>query len=185
MADDITVRITGLEEAKAALLGIPDKLRRRALLNALKAGGRLVRDAARVGAPILSASSPAVRDGYRTPGLVRKSISVRSSKQSRRAGDVGVFINVRPAPGAKYRATTRRVLGVKVKGRAQVRASKRGAKSPNDPYYWRFLEFGTKRARAFSFLRPAASRLADALEAFKAMLGPQIQRLNTNPRDPL
>lgn len=185
MAGDFDVRITGIEEAKAALLGIPNKLRRRALLNALKAGGRIVRDAARQGAPVLSVAAPAVQKGHRTPGLLRKALSVRTSKASRAQGDVGVFINVRPAPGAKYKAANRRVLGVKIKGRKLVRASKRGAKSPVDPYYWRFVEFGTKRARAFSFLRPAASRLAQALDVFKAMLGPQIQRLNTSPKDPL
>lgn len=186
MADDLTVRIEGLEAAKAALKEIPTKLRRRALRNALAAGARIVRDAARQAAPVISASAPAVVKGYRKPGTVRDALVVRTSKQASRAGDVGVFVNVRPAKGAKYKTTaTKGLLGGKTRTRKLVRASQRGAKVPTDPYYWRWLEFGTKHARPFPFLKRASEALGQALEAFKAALGPQIARLNSNPKDPL
>lgn len=186
MAGDVTVKIQGLDELKALLQGLPAKLRRRALRNALAAGARIVRDAARQRTPVINAGSPAVAKGHRKPGTVRDAIVVRTSKQATKAGDVGVFVNVRPAKGAKFRTTTRSVLGIaKIKQRHVVRATQRGAKSPKDPFYWRFLEFGTKRSREFSFLRPAAAKLSAALEKFKAVLGPQIAKLNTNPKAPL
>lgn len=186
MAGDVSVSIQGLDDLKALLKALPDKLRRRALRNALAAGARIVRDAARRRTPVLSAGNAAVHRGYRKPGTVRDAIVVRTSKQAKKAGDVGVFVNVRPAKGAKFRTTTRSVLGiVKIKQRQVVRSSQRGAKSPNDPFYWRFLEFGTKRSREFSFLRPAAAKLSEALEKFKAVLGPQIAKLNTHPKAPL
>lgn len=176
------VRITGIEDAIATLKGLPDKLRKRALRNALAAGARIVRDAARRAAPVINPQDSAVLKGYRKPGTVRQALSIRTSKEARRAGNVGVFVNVRPAPGAKF---------TRISGRGKAsqyvlkKVSQRGAKSPNDPYYWRFLEFGTKRARAFPFLRPAAQQLQAAFDAFKAAITLQIAKLNINPKDPL
>ena len=64
---------------------------------------------------------------YRAPGTVKKAIRVRTSKVATRAGDVGVFVNVRPAKGAKYSTRTRSVMGLKVRTRTLKRASQRGA----------------------------------------------------------
>jgi HK97 gp10 family phage protein len=167
------VRITGMEEAIATLRGLPDKLRGRALRNALAAGARMVRDAARRHAPVIDPADPMVVKGWRKPGTMRNAIVVRTSKIARREGNVGVFVNVRPAKGARFR------------GGKQVKATQRGAKSPNDPYYWRWVEFGTKRSKAVPFLRPAAQTLSAAFEAFKNALGPQLAKLNNDPKAPL
>lgn len=165
-ADGVQVKIEGLAELKARLAELAPKLRRRALRNALAAGARIVRDAARRGAPVLRTTThsgaSAIKRGIRRPGTVRQAISVRTSKVDRRNGNVGVFVNVKPAKGAA-----------------------RGSKKPTDPFYWRFLEFGTKRQRAFSFLRPAVARLQEALRRFQAVLGPQLNKLNATPKDPL
>lgn len=186
MAADIEVRITGLEDARAALAELPIKLRRQALRNALAAGARVVRDRARQAAPVINPADPAVVKGIRKPGTVRDAIVVRTSKQARREGLVGVFVNVRPAKGAKYKtATAKHWLLGKHKQRTLVRASQRGAQSPNDPYYWRWLEFGRKGARAFPFLKPAASALQEAFDAFKAVLLPQIQKMNQRRQGPI
>jgi HK97 gp10 family phage protein len=152
MADEHT-RVRGLPELKTALLGIAPKLRRRALRNALAAGARVVRDAARQATPVLRQTHR--RAPFRTPGTVRKAISVRTSKIARRAGDVGVFVNVKPAP----------------KGQ-------RGARSATDPFYWRFLEFGTKKMAARPFLKVGASRLNQALDKFISAIRPAIDKLN-------
>lgn len=150
-----TSQITGADDAIAELRSLPDKLRRRALRNALAAGGRVVRDAAKARAPVLRRATQ-----YRTPGLLRNSIAVRTSKRDRQAGDVGVFVNVRPAKGAAL-----------------------GAKSKADPYYWRWIEFGrsagqTKRVTRANGQRrttmvnvgaiPPARFLADSADAFPA-----------------
>lgn len=158
--------ITGLTEAIATLKALPDKLRKRALRNALAAGARLVRDEAKRKAPVISASDPAVRKGWRKPGTLKKAITVRTSKVARRAGNVGVFVNVRPAKGAKF------------KGGKQVKGSQRGAKSPSDPFFWRFVNFGTKKMAPRPFLTESAQKLGAALEAFKQSLGMALQKLN-------
>jgi hypothetical protein len=125
----IESKITGIPDLRAALAGIAPKLRVRALRNALAAGARLVQRAARARTPVMNplahGNRYAFRKGYRKPGTVRKAISVRTSKVSRRRGDVGVFVNVRPARGVK-----------------------RGGKSPHDPFYWRWLNSGFLEAGA-------------------------------------
>ena len=182
----IDVKVTGIPDLKAALQSIPDKLRKRALRNALAAGARVVQRAARDNTPVLSPTAYAVRKGWRRPGTVKKAISVRTSKIARRAGDVGVFVNVRPA-----------------------KAAQRGAKSPNDPFYWRFINFGTKArlagersysmvkgklksrlhkantgaTRAYRFLEKGAEKLPEALQVFLQKIGPAIEKLN-RPKAP-
>ena len=157
----IGAKVSGIPDLKAALAGIVPKLRVRALRNALAAGARVVQREARAqAAPMLSAASVPVRKGYRKPGTVSKAISVRTSKISKRKGDVGVFVNVRPA-----------------------KRGQRGAKNPNDPFYWRWLEFGAKHMQGRGFLQAGAQRLGEALQVFKRAIGPQIAKLN-KPKAP-
>lgn len=194
---EIDVRIRGLDDLKAQLLAIPDKLRRRVLRNALAAGARIVRDEARRLAPVLREPDP-----RRTPGTVRDAIVVRTSKAARRSGDVGVFVNVRPLKAKQIRAF-------------KARGGGKAANNPNDPFYWRWLEFGRqgragvsgrlptrilrsggsryvqgRKARrpvaplpAVRFLQRAAQRLGDALRKFEEVLGPALVRLN-NRQEP-
>jgi len=180
--DGVFVKIDGLPDLKAALRDVVPKLRRKALREALQAGARLVQREARRLAPVLKLSTEsgasAVRRGVRTPGLLRRKISVRTSKLATRRGDVGVFVNVRPAKGAQ-----------------------RGAKSKLDPFYWRWVEFGwnpggnrsaqARRERrrlnrigadrakpGARFLQGSASMLGAALQTFVREIGPRIAKLN-------
>lgn len=182
----IGAKVSGIPDLRAALAAIPPKLRVRALRNALAAGARLVQRAARGKTPVISASALAVRKGYRKPGTVQKAISVRTSKIARRSGDVGVFVNVKPA-----------------------KAGSRGAKNPNDPFYWRWLNWGwnparksdglgragvkfraklnksgaAKRIPGAEFLEAGAAQLGAALQAFIKSAGPAIKKLN-KPKAP-
>lgn len=200
----IQAKITGLPDLKAQLRAIPEKLRKRALRTALAAGARVVRNEAQRLAPVIKSSDAAVKKGYRKPGTLRKAIAVRTSKIARRSGDVGVFVNVRPAKGAVFR------------NGAVVRKKERGAKSPNDPFYWRFLEFGrtargltAERSRVqrnkkrgikgvrfrralravgaiagVKFLTKSAGKLREALDVFNAKMIPAIQKLNNKGQTP-
>lgn len=167
--------VHGAEEAQRALRGLPDKLRSRVLRNALAAGARLVRNAAQAAAPVLVRATK-----RRTPGLLRKSIKVRTSKRDRAAGNVGVFVNVKPA------------------GKGQ-----RGAASPLDPYYWRWVEFGrsagqvkrkvrTKKQlikrvhvarvgpmKPVGFLRTGAQQLPAAVGVITPAIARGVAKLNT------
>ncbi len=171
--DVVSVRISGIDDLNRALADITPQLRKKVLLNALRKAARVVSGAAKAAAPVLSRPHP-----YRTRGLVKRRISVRTSKIARRAGDVGVFINVKPAPGARFRTTRSRFLGITTSRRTLVKKSQRGAQSATDPYYWRFLEFGTRKMRARPFLQPAADKLPEALAGFEAEVIPAIEKLN-------
>lgn len=150
MAGDV-VHIEGLDNLKRKLAEVPKAMRKRVLRNALAAGAREVRDVAKRNAPVLTLGT-SLKAPYRKPGTVKQAIRVRTSKADRRAGDVGVFVNVRPA-----------------------KAGQRGAKNPNDPFYWRFLEFGTKKMPARPFLQRATSALPKALTIFQERIAKWIQ----------
>lgn len=153
MAGEV-VRIEGLDNLKRKLAEVPKAMRKRVLRNALAAGAREVRDVAKRNAPVLTLGT-SLKAPYRKPGTVKQAIRVRTSKADRRAGDVGVFVNVRPA-----------------------KSGQRGAKNPNDPFYWRFLEFGTKKMPARPFLQRATSALPKALTIFQERIAKWINETN-------
>lgn len=173
MADSFDIRVQGMDDLKAALAEIPSTLRKKVLIKALRAGAKVVLQAARQSVPILQSESP-----YRTKGLLKKRLTVRTSRVARQSGNVGVFVNVKPADGAKYKTTVTDVLGFKVRRRFLKKASQRGASSKLDPYYWKFVEFGTRKMSARPFLQPAASKLPEALKAFEAEVIPAIEAFN-------
>lgn len=166
-AEGITVTLDGLAQLKKSLADLPDKLRRKVLLSALRKAAAVVRKAARVATPVLQEPTP-----YRTPGLLRKRLMVRQSRTAKAAGNVGVFVNVKPAEGAKY--VKHNILGVKYK--TVKTASKRGAKSSSDPYYWRFVAFGTRKMPARNFLQAGADALPQALAIFEREIGQAIEK---------
>ena len=146
------IKLEGFDELAKKLREIVPAMRKRVVRNALAAGARLVRDEARRNAPVLQLKNASP---YRAAGTVKKAISARVSKVARRAGDIGAFVNVRPA-----------------------KAGQRGSKSPRDSFYWRFLEFGTRKMAKREFLKPAAAKLPAALEIFKTQVGRWLDKLN-------
>lgn len=168
-----SVPVEGLKDLTDKLRSLAPKMRVRVLRNSLAAGARIVRDDAKKNAPVLSGVR---KTPYRKPGTVRDAIAVRNSKRDRRAGDVGVFVNVRPAKGGN-----------------------RGAKNPLDPFFWRWQEFGwnparkgeskkqrraenkamtAKRKAGRKFITGAISKLPQALEVFKVGFGKWLVKVN-------
>jgi HK97 gp10 family phage protein len=143
MADS---RFEGIDDFVAKLKLITPTLRKRVILNALKAGARLVSKEAKRLVPVMRPGA-ALSAPFRNVATVKKAIRVRISKADRREGNIGVFVNVKPA-----------------------KAGQRGAKNPNDPFYWRFLEFGTKKMPARPYLRPAVGKLDAALAVFQGKM---------------
>lgn len=177
MAAD-TVQVKGLDELKRKLADVPKALRKRVLRNALAAGAREVRDVAKRNAPVLTLGT-SMKAPYRKPGTVKDAISVRTSKRDKRQGDVGVFVNVRPLPGNKYkRETTQTLFRGKVTTYKLIKKSERGAKNPDDPYYWRWLEFGTKKMAARPFLQKSIAALPKALGIFEQRIAKWINEAN-------
>lgn len=175
MADSVLIKLEGVDALVRALRDAPQKIRVKAVRRALTLAGRVIRDAAKAEAPMLG-DAERLRFGpvrprrfkrkataTRKPGTVRRAISVRPSKFARQGGDEGVFIGVRP-----------------LRGSAQIkRYGKASARNPNDPFYWRFLEFGTRKMGKRPFLGPAARSEGDnAIATFMREAVPAIQKLN-------
>lgn len=178
-----TLRIQGLDDLKQKLADIPRSLRRKVFRKALGDGAIIIRNEARKLAPVLKTPRK-----NRKPGTLKKAIVVRTSKLSTRSGDVGVFVNVRPAKGAVFK-----------KG-ALVKESQRGKNSENDPYYWQWLEFGRKANSSYKvsrktkkkkkivvgiikpvkFLQNAANKLPEALNAFEKNISSWFDKVNAN-----
>lgn len=156
MADDISLNINGVNDLKRALLGIPDRLRKRVLLKPLRESAVPLRSRSKSAAPVLKKPTK-----YRKKGTVRRALSIRTSKIAAKEGNVGVFVGVRPLRGSRQKT-----LGAA------------GAKNPNDPYYWKFLEFGTKKMTARPFLSKSASLLPQVARDFSARAIAAINKLN-------
>jgi hypothetical protein len=145
---------------------------------------RPVRALARASVPVLNA--PIRRKGkiYRIPGVVQRAITIRNSKNASARGDIGVFVNVKPLPGNRYKRIGSKLITDK-KGQARVvgdyamvRKSLRSSKKDNfvnplDPFYWKFLEIGVQkhnRARSGTvsprpFLKKAGAAMPQATQS--------------------
>lgn len=118
----VDVKLEGVDELKRALASVSKQIRTKAIRSALWEGGKVIRKAAQANAPMLRTKRP-----DRARGTIKKNIIVRFSKFAKRRKDEGVYISVRPLKGVR-----------------QKRLGKAGASNPNDPFYWWFVEFGTK-----------------------------------------
>jgi len=134
------IEIHGLEGLLASLKALPVELQGKPLQAAMRRGGNVIRDAAR----------GRVR---RASGFLAKQIVVRRANARNRskagvgAGGEYFTVGVKTGKRAKY-ANTKRNRRQRRVGKVYVQAGW--------AYYWRYLEFGTKKMAAKPFLTPAA-----------------------------
>lgn len=169
--DAITIKIDGLAELNRRLQQLDRKVASRISRSAVTAAGILIRNEARLRAPVNKATSTNFKQ---FPGTLRRAITFGFDRKRSRNG---LWI-----------------------GRVFVRSGGDGAKARSkfDAYYWRFVEFGTKGHKiriknrkvlsdgggtffgrevnipaipARPFLRPAAeARARDAVEAMASQI---------------
>lgn len=152
----IAIKIKGLREIREAMQSLSRALERRLLNRALLKGARLVRDEARRLAPVLREADP-----RRRAGVLQKAVHAGAVRPERYAATV--WVRVRPL-------TRKQIATFKKKAKQGVAAN------PNDPFYWRFVEFGTSKMAARPFLRPAFDRMkTDTVEAAVAEAREQVQ----------
>jgi hypothetical protein len=101
------------------------------------------------------------RDGkiIRLRGTVADAVMVRKSKISEEEGNIGYFVNVKPIAGNKWKKVGTQIVRNRQGENKKVgkyflrRKTMRGADNPRDPYYWRWLEFGSKNNKPDAFIR--------------------------------
>ena len=149
-----TVKIDGLDDLNAAIKQLSFDLKRKVVRSALRDAAKPIQKAAVANAPTLQGEHP-----YRLPGTLKRSILVKASKlKNGKNGEIGVYIAVRKRKG----------LG-----------GKASARNPFDPFYWRFLEFGTSKMKARPFMNPAfEANSTRAIDIFKARLKVRMDQAN-------
>ncbi len=154
MANLETVQVQGLEQLSKALKELPDRMARNGLRASVYAGAKVIRDEARLQAPVAIAS---LGPDQPPPGTLKRAVIMKQIPELSSKTNQTFFVTVRH--GKRYR-----------------KQGKKGNLS-QDAWYWRFVEFGTRKMRARPFLRPAFDlRKNDALDAIKTRLAERIEQ---------
>ncbi|MEK7344935.1 MAG: HK97-gp10 family putative phage morphogenesis protein [Pseudomonadota bacterium] len=153
MAKRETFKIEGLAELGKALRELPERVARNGLRVSVYAGAKVVRDEARARAPKAAQS---LGPNQPPPGTLKRSVIMKHIPELSSLTRQTFFVTVRH--GKKYR-----------------KQGKKGNLS-QDAWYWRFVEFGTRKMRARPFLRPALeARRREAGQAMKDRLSERIE----------
>ena len=132
MAGEPGLKVSGAAELAAAMRELVPNLRRGPALKALRAGAQPVLERAVAETPMLA--QPVVRNGktIRNPGTLRRALRIRTSKDTAKTGDVGVFVNFKPLQKSAVTAF-------------KNDTGRKSAENPDDPFYFRWVIFATKR----------------------------------------
>lgn len=153
MAKREIVKVEGLAELARALRELPDRVAKNGLRVSVYAGAKVIRDEARIRAPKAIAS---LGPDQPPPGTLKRSVIMKHIPELSSLTRQTFFVTVRH--GKKYR-----------------KQGKKGNLS-QDAWYWRFVEFGTRKMSARPFLRPALeAKRRDAVQAMKDRLTERIE----------
>lgn len=96
------VHIKGFAELKRAMQALPKNIQRNVLRGSVNAGARLVRDQARLNAPVMPVALP----GHQPPGTLKRSIVTAFIPEKSNAQQATYYVTVRQ--GKKYRGQGKR-----------------------------------------------------------------------------
>jgi HK97 gp10 family phage protein len=140
----VEVNIKGLRELNAALNQLPKNIAKNVLRGAIGKGLRLMKNAAIQNAPEMSAAdAPKNKDGQpkNMPGTLKRAIAMRRLARESSAEREYWILYVRR--GSRFlKDSGKKAGGVEHYG-------------PRDAYYAKWVEFGTSKMSARSFMRPA------------------------------
>ena len=154
MAKFESVQVQGLDQLAKALRELPQRVARNGLRAAVYAGAKVIRDEAKLQAPVATGD---LGPNQPPPGTLKRSVIMKQIPELSGAQKQTFFVTVRH--GKKYR-----------------KQGKKGNLS-QDAWYWRFVEFGTIKMSARPFLRPAFDiKKHEAVTAIKTRLAQRIEQ---------
>ena len=134
MAENMQVKIDGLDQVMKRLETMGPELRKKGLRTAMRAAANTVKKSAQAKAPV-------------DTGAMRKNITIQAaSRTAKRVGGVAFRVGVKGgalAPGSKVRY-----------GRSR-KGKKGGQAEGGSTWYFRLVELGTSKMPARPFLQPA------------------------------
>jgi HK97 gp10 family phage protein len=143
--------IEGMRQLAHALRELPVRLARNDLQAAAVAGAAVIRDDARIKAPVYTGD---VSQGHPAPGTLKKSIILKNVPEQSDNQKRVVYVTVRH--GKKFQRYGKKQLNV-------------------DAFYWFFVEFGTRHMSARPFMRPAfEAQKRAAIDAVKSRLEERV-----------
>ena len=152
MANGELIHVQGLDRLSRALKELPKRVARSGLRAAVYAGAKVIRDEAKLKAPVATA---ALGTNQPPPGTLKRSVIMKQIPERSSDQKQTFFVTVRH--GKKYR--------------------KQGKKGqlPQDAWYWRLVEFGTVKMSARPFLRPAfEGKKREVVQAIRDRLSQRI-----------
>lgn len=155
---DFSVKLTGVDELAKKLEGLKYEVAKKGGRFALRKAAQAVRDQARQNARAL--------DDPATANVIAKNITERwNGRLNKMTGDLCFRIGV--LGGARNYSEY-----------GELTTGKSATDNPGgDTFYWRFLEFGTEKAPAKPFMRPAIEASGQkAADIFVTYMGPAIDR---------
>ena len=154
MAKFESVQVQGLDQLAKALRELPQRVARNGLRAAVYAGAKVIRDEAKLHAPVATGNLGANQP---PPGTLKRSVIMKQIPELSGAQKQTFYVTVRH--GKTYR-----------------KQAKKGNLS-QDAWYWRFVEFGTVKMSARPFLRPAFDmKKHEAVTAIKTRLAQRIEQ---------
>lgn len=144
--------VQGLEELKRNFYELPRRVRTKALKGPLLNAAKPIVQDAQARVPVLAQATP-----YRKPGTLKRNIRARVGRPLPNMSAT-VFIAVRQLTAKQISGFKVRVLKKRIGDKSRGALLIKGVSAtinPNDPYYWRWVEFGTSKMAAQPFMRPA------------------------------
>lgn len=167
---DVQFKLEGLDAILKKMNQLGPEVSRKGARFAGRKAANVIRDAAIERARQIN--DPATREE------IAKNLAVKfSSKAFRRSGDVSFRVGI--LGGARQYANTRENRRKRRVGQSYVGAGEfvSSGQPGGDTFYWRFLEFGTQKAKARPFMRPALDTSSQpAYEAFVKHMNAWLDR---------
>lgn len=168
MAYDIQFNVRGIEELNRKLDGLSRRMRTDIARASVRSGARVIAAIAKRNAMRIDDKETAEKI-YENIG-----IAVSTPKTSERTGQAKARVGVMGgAVSPKLKTTEIRRKAVA----KRIAAGKQRGKKGGDTWYWRLVEFGTRKMAARPFMRPALASGADgAISATAIEMNKQLDK---------